>query len=222
MTLTYTSVLKNDSLRICTWNARGVMSSAASLSNLLPTYQIDIAFITEHDLFDHSKYFFDTIQNEYGIVMFLGDMNADIVEGNNQKIQFTLMKCTNYEAIVKAKFIRHAKPYWTPEVKKSYNLQREARRVWVLEGQPRQHNESYAKYKRCKQNFVTTQKIVIENVEKYFNKPGDILKVFTNYFRDVYSPLQCEHFDNDFKKLLEEKVEQLKVKKTVPQIAFQK
>ncbi|WAR12540.1 hypothetical protein MAR_026720 [Mya arenaria] len=53
-------------------------------------------------------------------------------------------------------------------------------------------------------------------------EPGDILKVFTNYFRDVYSPLQCEHFDNDFKKLVEEKVKQLKIKKTVPQIAFQK
>ncbi|WAR32008.1 hypothetical protein MAR_034550 [Mya arenaria] len=170
-----------------------------------------------------------------------------------------------YEAIVKAiilssnqclpqsKFNRHAKPYWTPEVKKSYSLQREARRVCVLKGQPRGwHNESYAKYKRCKQNFVTTQKIAIENVEKYFNsqlieaaecdsrlfwsliksrknkrpsacthlfykntsvrEPGDILKVFTNYFRDVYSPLQCEHFDNDFKKLVEEKVKQLKIK----------
>ncbi|WAR12176.1 hypothetical protein MAR_026356 [Mya arenaria] len=163
-----------------------------------------------------------------------------------------------YEAIVKAiilssnqclpqsKFNRHAKPYWTPEVKKSYSLQREARRVWVLEGQPRGwHNESYAKYKRCKKIFVTTQKTAIENVEKFFNsqlikaaecdsrlfwsliksrknkrpsacthlfykntsvrEPGDILKVFTNYFRDVYSPLQCEHFDNDFKKLVEEK-----------------
>ncbi|WAR06531.1 hypothetical protein MAR_021900 [Mya arenaria] len=170
-----------------------------------------------------------------------------------------------YEAIVKAiilssnqclpqsKFNRHAKPYWTPEVKKSYSLQREARRVWVLEGQPRGwHNESYAKYKHCKKIFVTTQKTAIENVEKLFNsqlieaaecdsrlfwsliksrknkrpsacthlfykntsvrEPGDILKVFTDYFRDVYSLLQCEHFDNDFKKLVEEKVKQLKIK----------
>ncbi|WAQ96531.1 hypothetical protein MAR_029221 [Mya arenaria] len=77
---------------------------------------------------------------------------------------------SSYQCLQQSKFNRHAKPYWTPEVKKSYSLQREARRVWVLEGQPRGwHNESYAKYKRCKQNFVTTQKIAIENVEKYFN-----------------------------------------------------
>ncbi|WAR13478.1 LOW QUALITY PROTEIN: hypothetical protein MAR_027658 [Mya arenaria] len=398
MTLTNTSVLNNNSLRVCTWNVRGVMSSAASLSNLLLTYQIDIAFITEQ-LFDHSKYFFDTIQNdyrniticdqnfhtynnlccgkggvsimyksnldfsvkhinesindiifgmeidcrtvkifafciympsgnyandvfdnymnslyaiydtfsEYGIVMFLGDMNADIVVGNNQSnfrnevftnclrtndlltlVHFPLCKgpryiyttmesmldhiiisnrdknlieCVNILddvmfnvsdhlpvfAIVKVPVIRiinenvnrHIPWQKINQTHISEYQAKQARRVWFLEGQPRGwHNESYANYKHCKQNFVTTQKIAIEN---YFNselieaaecdsrlfwsliksrknkrpsacthlfykntsvrEPGDILKVFTNYFCNVYSPLQCEHFDNDFKKL---------------------
>ncbi|WAR02903.1 hypothetical protein MAR_009461 [Mya arenaria] len=150
------------------------------------------------------------------------------------------------QCLPQSKFNRHAKPYWTPEVKKSYSLQREARRVWVLEGEPRGwHNESYAKYKRCKQIFQLIEAAECDSrlfwslIKSRKNKrpsacthlfyknisvrePGDILKAFTNYFRDVYSPLQCEHFDNDFKKLVEEKVKQLKIKKTVPQIAFQK
>ena len=43
-------------LRLVTWNVRGVMSSAGTLSKLLDQQNVDIAFITEHKLFQHSKY----------------------------------------------------------------------------------------------------------------------------------------------------------------------
>jgi hypothetical protein len=39
-----------------TWNVRGIMSSAASLSQLLDENNVDVVF-TEHKLFEHSKSF---------------------------------------------------------------------------------------------------------------------------------------------------------------------
>ncbi|WAR24262.1 LOW QUALITY PROTEIN: XPO2-like protein, partial [Mya arenaria] len=275
MTLTNTNVLNNNSLRVCTWNGRGVMSSAASLSNLLLTHQIDIAFITEHKLFDHSKYFFDTIQNGYrniticdqnfntynnlccgkGGVSIMYKSNLDVSvkhinESINDRICRIKIDCRTVKIFAFCVYIETIIWFTT-----------RTRREWVPEGQPRGwHNESYAKYKRCKQNFVTTQKIAIENVEKYFNSQlieaaecdsrlfWSLIKsrknkrpsacthlfyknisnqaIFKGYLQTifVYSPLQCEHFDNDFKKLVEEKVEQLKVKNStansIPEITI--
>ena len=48
-----------NTLNIITWNVRGIMSSAASLSQTLDDLNIDIAFITEHKLLPHMKYFMD-------------------------------------------------------------------------------------------------------------------------------------------------------------------
>ena len=46
------------------------MSSAASLLKWLKLENIDIAFITEHKLFNHSKYFMDTIAEDYKNITF--------------------------------------------------------------------------------------------------------------------------------------------------------
>lgn len=51
--------------RILTWNVRGIMSSAGSLSKLLDEYNIDFAFIAEHKLREQHKSFFDSVHNDY-------------------------------------------------------------------------------------------------------------------------------------------------------------
>ena len=52
-------------LNLLTWNVRGIMSSAFTLSQLLSCYNTDIALITEHKLMPHSKCFFDNIHPSY-------------------------------------------------------------------------------------------------------------------------------------------------------------
>ena len=52
-------------LNLLTWNVRGIMSSAFTLSQLLSCYNADIALITEHKLMPHSKCFFDSIHPSY-------------------------------------------------------------------------------------------------------------------------------------------------------------
>ena len=50
-------VMASTVCRILTWNVRGIMSSAGSLSKLLDDKNIDIAFISEHKLRDSKTYF---------------------------------------------------------------------------------------------------------------------------------------------------------------------
>ena len=52
-------------ISLLTWNVRGVMSSAACLSNLLEYSACDIAMICEHKLFNHSIKFLDSIDSEF-------------------------------------------------------------------------------------------------------------------------------------------------------------
>ena len=51
--------------RILTWNVRGIMSSAGSLSKLLDTYNIDFAFISEHKLRKQHDSFLDSVHSNY-------------------------------------------------------------------------------------------------------------------------------------------------------------
>lgn len=51
--------------RILTWNVRGIMSSAGSLSKLLDIYEIDFAFISEHKLRNEHKVFLDSVHRNY-------------------------------------------------------------------------------------------------------------------------------------------------------------
>lgn len=53
------------SLNVLTWNVRGVMSSAFTLSKMLDTYNADIAVVSEHKLLPQSKGFLDSINNNY-------------------------------------------------------------------------------------------------------------------------------------------------------------
>ena len=52
-------------VNLLTWNVRGIMSSAFTLSQLLSCYNTDIALITEHKLMPHSKCSFDSIHPSY-------------------------------------------------------------------------------------------------------------------------------------------------------------
>ncbi|WAR05956.1 hypothetical protein MAR_021325, partial [Mya arenaria] len=355
MTLTNSSIPNDKNLRICTWNVRGIMSSAASLSNLLVSQNIDIAFITEHKLFNHSKYFVDTIQHGYrNITVFDENVNLcnnircgkggvcimyksyldyrikhinesindricgpkftyvtmesmldHIIISNGDKelfqhveildddmfsvsdhlpvfaiISVPFMRTTDvnikrhiawhklnqthisayeesltgrlqieetedvnviYNTIIKAitsasqqclphtKYNRHAKPYWAQEVKSAYNKQREARQCWIAKGQPRGwHHESYATYKRYKRKAAECDNKLFWSLVKsrkhkkstvcsqlsYENEtardPESILEIFTKYFKDVYTPLNCDHFDNNFKETVEKEVHRLK------------
>ena len=56
-------------LNLLTWNDRGIMSSAYTLSYMLTCYITDIALITEHKLMPHSKCFFDSIDSSYSSVV---------------------------------------------------------------------------------------------------------------------------------------------------------
>ena len=49
--------------RILTWNVRGIMSSAGSLSKLLDIHDIDFAFISEHKLRNEHKSFLDSVHS---------------------------------------------------------------------------------------------------------------------------------------------------------------
>ena len=55
-------------LNILTWNVRGIMSSAYSLSYMLSFYNVDIALITEHKLMHHSQSFFDSIDKRFSVI----------------------------------------------------------------------------------------------------------------------------------------------------------
>jgi len=52
-------------INIICWNVRGIMSSAYSLSAYLESYDIDVALITEHKLFQHSTHFLSCINESY-------------------------------------------------------------------------------------------------------------------------------------------------------------
>ena len=54
-----------NNINILSWNVRGVMSSAFPLSNLLDKYDIDVAIISEHKLFPHSRHFLASINPKY-------------------------------------------------------------------------------------------------------------------------------------------------------------
>lgn len=56
-----------NTLKIVTWNATGIMSSASYLCDLLQKYStcIDICGLSEHWLFNHNKSFLSSISNEY-------------------------------------------------------------------------------------------------------------------------------------------------------------
>ena len=53
------------------------MSSAATLSKLLDQQNVDIAFITEHKLFQHSKYFMNTVNSIYSNIT-VCDSNTEV------------------------------------------------------------------------------------------------------------------------------------------------
>ena len=63
--LTIMSVL---SFSILTWNVRGIMSTAGSLSKILDYYNIDFAFISEHKLREQQQYFLDSVHLNYTAV----------------------------------------------------------------------------------------------------------------------------------------------------------
>ena len=69
-----------------------------------------------------------------------------------------------------SKFNKHAKPYWTPEVSAAHREQRNKRREWIEQGNPRhQSNAFFAAYKEAKSRFRKLQKAAIANVElKYY------------------------------------------------------
>ena len=50
---------------LLTWNVRGIMSSAGTLSDILDKQSIDIAIITEHKLKDTHKDFLNSIHSNY-------------------------------------------------------------------------------------------------------------------------------------------------------------
>ena len=50
---------------ILTWNVRGIMSSAGSLSKLLDDKNIDIAFISEHKLREQQDTFLNSVHSNY-------------------------------------------------------------------------------------------------------------------------------------------------------------
>ena len=56
------------SLNIMSWNVRGIMSSAYSLSCLLDENDIDIALLSEHKLFNYSSEFLKSINTKYDYV----------------------------------------------------------------------------------------------------------------------------------------------------------
>ena len=62
----YIIILMNTYLcNILTWNIRGAMSSAGSLSLLLNKHDIDIACISEHKLKPNCVHFLDTLHSSY-------------------------------------------------------------------------------------------------------------------------------------------------------------
>ena len=63
--LTIMSVLN---CTILTWNVRGIMSTAGSLSKILDDYSIDFAFISEHKLREQQKSFLDSVHLNYTAV----------------------------------------------------------------------------------------------------------------------------------------------------------
>lgn len=52
-------------MNFLTWNVRGAMSSASSLSVVLEKIDIDLAFITEHKLRPMHKTFFESVHSMY-------------------------------------------------------------------------------------------------------------------------------------------------------------
>lgn len=61
--------------RILTWNVRGIMSSAGSLSKLLDIYEIDFAFISEHKLRNEHKLFLDSVHRNYHAITLCDSSN---------------------------------------------------------------------------------------------------------------------------------------------------
>ena len=65
--MTYNNIVTDTKMNcnVLTWNVRGAMSSAGSISYLLDKYNIDIACIIEHKLKPITSSFLDTIHGNY-------------------------------------------------------------------------------------------------------------------------------------------------------------
>ena len=83
-------------------------------------------------------------------------------------------------ALPRSKFNKHAKPYWTREVRAAHTQQRLKRKQWIEHGRPRnQDNPFYRSYKDSKRRFRTLQKAAIANVE-------------LKYYQDLNSSAECD------------------------------
>ena len=58
-------LLGNMFLNVFIWNVRGVMFSAFTLSKMLENFNVDIAILSEHKLLPQSKWFLDSVKNNY-------------------------------------------------------------------------------------------------------------------------------------------------------------
>ena len=58
-------IMASTECRILTWNVRGIVSSAGSLSKLLDDKNIDIAIISEHKLREQQETFLNSVHSNY-------------------------------------------------------------------------------------------------------------------------------------------------------------
>lgn len=59
------STIMTQNLTVISWNVRGIMSSTLCLSNILQSYEPDVAIISEHKLSNENLMFLNTIHPHY-------------------------------------------------------------------------------------------------------------------------------------------------------------
>ena len=84
--------------------------------------------------------------------------SRDDIDNLYKEIQISILE-TSDKCIPKSQFCAYKKPYWTDEIKQLYARQRQMRRIWINQGQPRGSTyQSYVDYKSAKNIFAKTSK----------------------------------------------------------------
>ena len=105
----------------------------------------------------------------------------------------------------KGQYNKHAKPYWTDEVKEAHRQQRQKRVEWVKQGRPRNNeNVYYRSYKDAKR-FRKIQWNAINTIElKYNSELDETAECDTRLFwrrktKQLYSCLQVGYRRKHYK-----------------------
>ena len=187
--LDYVMISHNDSDLVI--SNKTVENELTTVSDHLPIYTVLQCNLNVHEM-PHKNFIAWNKCSEDNLNLYRYSLEQELKSLQLPETCTALDIDSYYEGIVKANhtaanialpfstFNKHAKPYWTSEVKAAHADQRQKRIEWIHKGRPRDKTDCFYKnYKLSKQKFRKAQKDAIANVE-------------TTYFSELETSADCD------------------------------